>query len=43
MGLASDVRREGDPAHGPVPDFHEVFLRLFTGDNLGKLILDISA
>jgi NADPH-dependent curcumin reductase CurA len=28
---------------GSVTDFHEVFLRLFTGDNLGKLILDISA
>ena len=28
---------------GSVADFHEVFLRLFTGDNLGKLILDISA
>ena len=28
---------------GSVADFHEVFLRLFTGDNLGKLVLDISA
>lgn len=27
---------------GSVGDFHEVFLRLFRGDNLGKLILDIS-
>lgn len=32
--LASDVRREGDPAHGPVPDFHdahEAFLRVARG------------
>ncbi|MCX6433262.1 MAG: NADP-dependent oxidoreductase [Actinobacteria bacterium] len=28
---------------GSVTDFHSVFLRLFTGDNVGKLILDISA
>lgn len=28
---------------GSVADFHDVFLRLFTGDNVGKLILDISA
>ena len=28
---------------GTVADFHEVFLRLFSGDNLGKLVLDISA
>ena len=28
---------------GTVTDFHEVFLRLFSGDNLGKLVLDISA
>lgn len=28
---------------GSVADFHEVFLRLFSGDNLGKLVLDISA
>ena len=28
---------------GSVADFHSVFLRLFTGDNVGKLILDISA
>jgi NADPH-dependent curcumin reductase CurA len=28
---------------GSVTDFHEVFLRLFSGDNLGKLVLDISA
>jgi NADPH-dependent curcumin reductase CurA len=28
---------------GAVTDFHEVFLRLFSGDNLGKLVLDISA
>lgn len=27
---------------GSVGDFHATFLRLFTGDNLGKLILDIS-
>lgn len=27
---------------GSVADFHEVFLRLFSGDNLGKLVLDIS-
>ena len=27
---------------GSVTDFHATFLRLFTGDNLGKLILDIS-
>lgn len=27
---------------GQVADFHEVLLRLFRGDNLGKLILDIS-
>jgi NADPH-dependent curcumin reductase CurA len=28
---------------GPVSDFLPVFGRLFTGDNLGKLVLDISA
>lgn len=28
---------------GSVEDFHATFLRLFTGDNVGKLILDISA
>jgi NADPH-dependent curcumin reductase CurA len=28
---------------GDVSDFHAVFLRLFSGDNVGKLILDISA
>ena len=28
---------------GPVTDFPAVFLRLFSGDNLGKLVLDISA
>jgi NADPH-dependent curcumin reductase CurA len=28
---------------GGVTDFRAVFLRLFTGDNLGKLVLDISA
>jgi NADPH-dependent curcumin reductase CurA len=27
---------------GQVSDFHDVFLRLFSGDNLGKLILDVS-
>ena len=27
---------------GQVTDFHAVFLRLFSGDNLGKLILDIT-
>jgi NADPH-dependent curcumin reductase CurA len=27
---------------GSVTDFHATFLRLFSGDNLGKLILDIS-
>ena len=28
---------------GSVSDFHAVFMRLFTGDKLGKLVLDISA
>ncbi len=28
---------------GSVADFHQTFLRLFAGDNLGKLVLDISA
>lgn len=28
---------------GTVADFHQTFLRLFSGDNLGKLVLDISA
>ncbi len=28
---------------GKVADFHDVFLRLFNGDNTGKLILDITA
>jgi NADPH-dependent curcumin reductase CurA len=28
---------------GPITDFHETFLRLFAGDNVGKLILDISS
>jgi NADPH-dependent curcumin reductase CurA len=28
--------------HGQVTDFHDVFLRLFSGDNLGKLVLDIT-
>jgi NADPH-dependent curcumin reductase CurA len=28
---------------GSVADFHETLLRLFSGDNLGKLVLDISA
>ena len=28
---------------GDVADFHPVFMRLFSGDNLGKLVLDISA
>lgn len=28
---------------GDVSDFHAVFMRLFTGDKLGKLVLDISA
>ena len=28
---------------GSVADFHQTFLRLFSGDNLGKLVLDISA
>ena len=27
---------------GKITDFHEVFMRLFNGDNTGKLILDIS-
>ncbi len=27
---------------GRVTDFHKVFLRLFAGDNLGKLVLDIT-
>ena len=28
---------------GRIDDFHDVFLRLFSGENVGKLILDISA
>jgi NADPH-dependent curcumin reductase CurA len=28
---------------GRITDFHSVFLRLFSGDNLGKLVLDLSA
>jgi NADPH-dependent curcumin reductase CurA len=28
---------------GRIDDFHDTFLRLFSGDNVGKLILDISA
>ncbi len=28
---------------GSVADFHAVFLRLFSGENIGKLVLDISA
>jgi len=28
---------------GKVADFHDVFLRLFNGENTGKLILDIAA
>ena len=28
---------------GRIDDFHGVFLRLFSGENVGKLILDISA
>lgn len=28
---------------GRIDDFHDVFLRLFRGDNVGKLILDIGA
>ena len=27
---------------GTIGDFHDVFLRLFSGDNVGKLVLDIS-
>ena len=28
---------------GSITDFHTTFLRLFSGDNVGKLVLDISS
>jgi NADPH-dependent curcumin reductase CurA len=40
---SGELRSREDVVRGDIEDFPEVFLRLFRGENIGKLVLELSS